>query len=152
MTLLSFLASIALGFLGGVAAWFATTLVGKPLARFFELRQEACEAIYVCANISAQTLDKARAERCQEELRRIAARVDALRSVLPRPVGWALAWRGYDLLKVTRGLTGLSNSLWTSDGSKAQQRVMAQRGLKLPVEPADLLQFERRERLEDVTF
>src|SRR5437868_11858996 len=42
-SLLPIAGTAAAGFLGGVAAWFATNFWGRPLARFYELRQQTQE-------------------------------------------------------------------------------------------------------------
>lgn len=89
-----------------------------------------------------------RAEKGQEGLRRVAARISALGVVLPRIVARILRFRGYDLEQVTRGLTGLLRH----DGLRGWNRAMAQRALQLPVDPADEEVFARGERVEGVSF
>ncbi|HEX2257478.1 MAG TPA: hypothetical protein VHG92_12400 [Afifellaceae bacterium] len=39
------MASFLLGFLGGIVAWVCSSLLGRPLYRFFSLRQEAARVL-----------------------------------------------------------------------------------------------------------
>ncbi len=145
---LTILVSLISGGVGGIVGWFATTLIGKPLARFFNLRSDAHTAIYDCANISADRVDVERAVKAQTELRRIAAQIDAISAILPRSMIWLLSALGFDFGRAVRGMTGLSNSLVTHDGTKTRHRVLAQQGLCLPIDPSDAEYAARFDRLD----
>jgi hypothetical protein len=151
-TFITILVSALTGIIGAGLTWIVGVFVRKPLDRFYELRLEAHRMIFDVANL-LPGVEQQRSEKAQADLRKIAAEIDALRAVLPTIVLWLLQeWRGYNLARATAGLTGLSNSFGTSDGSKTFHRVTAQRGLRLPVDPVDLEVFERRKRVEEATL
>lgn len=117
----------------GGAGWLATQYVGRQIAQFYELRSDAIEAIYYVANVGEITLegDRDRFNRASDELRRCAARFDALRKNITPITRRYLDFRGYDLGKTVEGLTGLSNGLAKYDFPRflAQHRV--ETGLRL---------------------
>jgi hypothetical protein len=61
--------SLLLGFAGGVVAWFLTNFYGRPLTRFFELRDQAHEEIVFTNNLSPM-VDPQRIEKGAEVLPR----------------------------------------------------------------------------------
>ena len=92
------IASAALGFVGGIVGWFATNYWGRTLLRFWDLRLEAHETMFVYANVSTDHPGSlARAEDGSIRLRRLGAKIDAIRTVLPTPLYWYLRMRKYDL-------------------------------------------------------
>lgn len=102
--------STALGFIGGIVSgfvsWFATNYWGKTLSRFWDLRLEAREAIFFYSNISTDhQASLANADDGRAQLRKLGAKIDALRAVLPTPLRWYLRRRGYDLHLAAKGLT-----------------------------------------------
>ena len=106
------IASSALGFVGGIVGWFATNYWGRTFLRFWDLRLEAHETMFIYANVSAdRPASLARAEDGSVRLRQLGAKIDAIRVVLPAPLCWYLHMRNYDLHLAALGLTGLSNSL-----------------------------------------
>lgn len=150
---MAMIASTALGVIGGIAAWFATNYWGRTLSRFWDLRLEAHETIFFYANISADNhTSSANANDGRVRLRKLGAKIDALRAVLPALLRWYLRVRHYDLHSAALGLTGLSNSLGTRDSHAVRFRVQAQRALRLPIDPTEQERVEREERLEGVSF
>jgi hypothetical protein len=126
----------AAGFLGGVAAWFATNFWGRPLARFYELRQQTQETILFHANIGPHLADAERLPRASDELRRIAAQLGGIAATSPPLILWLLRRRGYDLEAATENLIGLSNTLTEPYGTNhSAHREMTQRALRLPLVP-----------------
>jgi hypothetical protein len=131
------IASTITGLVGGFFAWFATNYWGRSLLRFWDLRLEAHETMFLYANVSAERPSPARAESGSVHLRQLGAKIDALRAALPGPLSWYLRRRHYDLHQAALGLVGLSNSLGARDGDAMRFRVQAQRGLRLPTDPAE---------------
>jgi hypothetical protein len=143
--------SSALGFVGGIIGWFATNYWGRSLLRFWDLRLEAHETIYLYANVSAdRPADLARTREGSAHHRELGAKIDALRAVLPAALSWYLRARRYDLRLAAQGLTGLSNSLGVNDGDMVRFRVQAQKSLRLRSDPEDRERVEREQRLDGV--
>ncbi len=137
----------------GIAAWFATNYWGRPLLRFWDLRLEAHEAMFRYANVSSERpASLVHAEEGRTHLRQLGAKVDALRTALPAPIGWYLRIRHYDLRSAAQGLTGLSNCLGTHDSNTVWFRVQAERALGFPIDQTEQEQVERRKRLDGVPF
>jgi hypothetical protein len=135
-TLWPALGTAAAGFVGGVAAWFATNFWGRPLARFYELRQQAQETILFHANIGPHLTDAERLPKASDELRRIAAQLGGVSATSPPFILWLLRRRGYDLEAATENLIGLSNTLTEPYGTnRPGHREMTQRALRLPLMP-----------------
>ncbi len=145
------IASSAFGFVGGIVAWFATNYWGRALLRFWDLRHEAHKTMFIYANVSADHPGSfARAGEGSDRLRQLGAKIDAIRAILPTPLRWYLHMRKYDLRMAASGLAGLSNSLGARDSDAVWFRVQAQRGLRLPIDPTEQEQVERKKRLEGV--
>jgi hypothetical protein len=126
----------AAGFLGGVAAWFATNFWGRPLARFYELRQQTQETILFHANIGPYLADTERLPKASDDLRRIAAQIGGITATSSPVILWLLRRRGYDLPAATEHLIGLSNTLTEPYGAaRPSHREMTQRALRLPIVP-----------------
>jgi hypothetical protein len=135
-SLLPIAGTVAAGFLGGAAAWFATNFWGRPIARFFELRQQAQETILFHANIGPHLADAERLPRASDELRRIAAQLGGILATSPKAILWLLRRRGYDLQAATEHLIGLSNTLTEPlGGDRPAHRELTQRALRLPLMP-----------------
>jgi hypothetical protein len=129
--------TLAAGFLGGAAAWFATNFWGRPIARFHELRLQAQETILFHANIGPYLADAERLPKASDELRRIAAQIGGITATSPPAILWLLRRRGYDLPAATENLIGLSNTLTEPFGADhPAHREMTQRALRLPVVPS----------------
>jgi len=143
--------STALGFVGGIVSWFATNYWGRTLSHFWDLRLETHETIFFYANISAdRPANSANAGDGRIQLRKLGAKIDALRAVLPAPLRWYLLARHYDLHSAALGLTGLSNSLGVSDSDTVRFRVQAQKSLCLPTDPKEQERADREKRLGGV--
>jgi hypothetical protein len=121
------LAPFALGVLG----WLITHLLANPLLTAYRLREEAPEVIFRTSNIGPS----ARHEEWQEardRLRGLAARIVAANAGALPFTRWVLRRLGLDLRRAAEGLTALSNSLETTDGSRALHRATVERALRLP--------------------
>jgi hypothetical protein len=140
--------SSVLGFVGGIFAWFATNYWGRILLRFWDLRLEAHETMYLYANV--RPVDLTRLQEGSTDLRKLGAKIDGLRAVLPSALSWYLRVRRYDLRLAAQGLTGLSNSLGANDEEMVRFRVQAQRNLRLPVASEEREKVEREQRLDGV--
>jgi hypothetical protein len=146
-------ASSALGFVGGLLGWFATNYFGRTLLRFWDLRLEAHETMFLYADVSAdRPASLARAEDGSARLRQLGAKIDALRVALPRPLCLFLHMRNYNLRSAALGLIGLSNSLGARDTDAVGFRVQAQRALRLPIDPTERDQVELENRLDGVAI
>jgi hypothetical protein len=129
--------TLAAGFLGGAAAWFATNFWGRPIARFHELRLQAQETILFHANIGPYLADAERLPKASDELRRIAAQIGGITATSSPAILWLLRRRGYDLPAAIENLIGLSNTLTEPFGADhPPHREMTQRALRLPVVPS----------------
>ena len=132
-----------------VATWYVANYWGKLLQRFWELRREAYEVIFLYANVRVgHPADLIRARDGDSHLREVSARVDALRAALPATVSWYLRRCGYDLHHAAHGLTGLSNSLGSNEGDVVRFRVEALTALRFSNDPADQERVEREQRLD----
>ena len=123
-----------LGTLAGVAgAWFVTNYFAKDLLEFRRLRTQIHESLFFTANIMARGFEEGRYDAAVDELRRLAAKLEALWV----SAGWYTknfwAWRGFDLVEASRGLTGYSNTLGNKDVSRALHRHKVEKALKLPL-------------------
>jgi hypothetical protein len=126
------LAPFALGVLG----WLVTHLLANPLLTAYRLREEAPEVIFRTSNIgpSARHDDWRDA---RDQLRGLAARIVAANAAALPFTRWILRRCGLDLRKASEGLTGLSNSLEATDGSRALHRATVERALRLPRTDSD---------------
>jgi hypothetical protein len=130
------LGTVAAGFLGGAAAWFATNFWGRPIAKFLELRLQAQETILFHANIGPYLADTERLPKASDDLRRIAAQIGGITATSSPVILWLLRRRGYDLPAATEHLIGLSNTLTEPYGAPLpSHREMTQRPLRLPIVP-----------------
>jgi hypothetical protein len=124
-------------FLLGVGGWLLTGFFGKPLLDFQNLRSQVHEEIVYTRNIGGRVegevnYDEAAHDKAVDSLRRLAAKVLATEASAWFLLRRFLAVRGYDLVKAGGGLIGLSNSLASTDGSRAVHRDSIQDALKLP--------------------
>ena len=145
------------GFVGGAIAavitWFVTNYWGRALLRFWDLRLEAHEAMFLYANVRADhPADLGRAKEGSLLFRTLGAKIDGLRAVLPVPVSSYLQMRGYDLHGGALALIRLSNALGADDNIATRSRVQAQRALHLPVDPQEQEEVNREQRLKDVSI
>jgi hypothetical protein len=77
--------SLFFSVLGGIAAWFVTHFIGRPLLKAYEYREKAHELIFYTGNIGEMTLkdDRKMFEEAVKELRRLAAQIGALAASMP---------------------------------------------------------------------
>jgi hypothetical protein len=139
----SAIASILLGVIG----WFAASFFAKPLIDFLNLRSQVHEEIIFTGNVGAMVTDTPAYDKAVDSLRRLGARVQAANVSASKPLRWFLSRAGYDLHKAGGGLIGLSNSLITTDGSRALQTNSIQVGLRLPRDYDDELLRQVVERM-----
>jgi hypothetical protein len=131
----SFMWSAIASFLLGVVGWFVTGFFGKPLLDFLNLKSLVHEEIVFTGNVDAMVASTANYDTAVVSLRRLGAKVQATNVSASPPLQWFLSVRGYDLVKAGRGLIGLSNSLASTDGSRAHHMNRIRAALKLP--PSD---------------
>jgi hypothetical protein len=131
-TVLPLIGTFAVGALG----WFIANFVADPILRLSQLRRDVRESIFFTANIGQGTKPEFYTP-ATTELRRLAARLDALSRDSSRLVRWWWKRRGYDLALAVSGLTGLSNSLSAVKGEKAICRHDIEKGLRFPLEYTD---------------
>jgi hypothetical protein len=133
--------SVALGFIGGIVAWFATNYYGRNLLRFWDQRLEIHEAFFLWRPIPPSA-----------NLLRLAADMDGLRVVLPFPLKWFLSICGYDLRTAAEALVQLSQVKEDDSHESADFRVQVQESLRLPVEVEHRKLADRYRRLKDIVF
>ena len=120
----------------GVAGWWTTHWIANPLLAIYRMRAEVHEGPFRVANVGSQA-GAAELREAQALLRGLAAKLSAANVAASRGVSRLIRLRGFDLPKAVAGLTGLSNSLRTDDGSRALHRGAAERGLRLPKSDSD---------------
>jgi hypothetical protein len=87
------LISLASGLFGGVIAWLATNYYGRNLLRFWDQRLEAHIALFLL-----HQMPEGGARLCQ-----LAADIEGLRVILPKPLSCLLRVLGYDLHLAAKG-------------------------------------------------
>jgi hypothetical protein len=118
--------------LGGVG-WLVTSFVASPFRHFYDLRSEVIHKSVLYANVRAgakqdrpdhkahEELDNAGLERlrdAEDEFRDLAARMRAF--ALNEPFGaWLVRRRGYDPMKASSALLGVSNTIGTYGPDRA---------------------------------
>jgi len=131
--MIEFFLSIVLFFITGSIGWFFAQYIGGQVNKFYELRSNAIEIIYFVSNIGPLTLeqDRERYIKASDELRRCAARFDALRKNATKLTEWYLNVKKYDIGKTVSGLTGLSNSISLSNYPRYAAQHRVEIGLRL---------------------
>ena len=133
--MLSSVLAIFLSVAAGVAGWFGTHFIGRPIVKFYEIRSASIEAMHFTA--SARFLDPTkhgeRIEIARTELRRCASRLVALQHDASPSTARYLRWRGYDIDLAAKGLTGLSNSIIPEVHPWVFQASFVERGFRLPL-------------------
>jgi hypothetical protein len=118
--------------LGG-AGWLVTSFVGRPFMQFHDLRNDVIRKSVLYANVRASKkasrddqvlhvqLDNAERDRlreAQDAFRDPAARMRAF--ALNEPFAMRLVkWRGYDPMKASSALLGVSNTIATYGSDRA---------------------------------
>jgi hypothetical protein len=93
------LGSLAVGFLGGALAWFATNFWGRPISKFLDLRLQAQETILFHTNVGPYLADADRMPKASDDLRRIAAQIGGITATSSSLILRLLRHRGYDLCR-----------------------------------------------------
>ena len=137
-------------FAAGAIAWVALEFFGRPLRKFYDLRGETVYRLAKVASVRSRT--KASNEQSAsgevEEFRlsetELVELADARKTVRDLSSQFrAFAYNetyalrfarllGYDPLKASEGLFGLSNSLETYGGERVYHRKIVQTALKIP--------------------
>jgi len=113
--------------LGGTA-WITAEFFGRQLVRFRAVRAEAIEVMYFYANVIPENEDRQKAGRA--ELRRCAARLEAIRIDASWVTRIAIKLARYDIDTAVQNLTGLSNSL-VDRNSSDKHRTAVERALRV---------------------
>jgi hypothetical protein len=114
----------------GIAGWFATSFVAKPLIDFLNLRSLVLEEMIFTANVSQIVEGTPAYWTAVESLRRLGAKVQATDVTAPPLLRSFLSKWGYDLTTAGRDLIGLSNSLNLRGRHLHADRI--EKGLRLP--------------------
>jgi hypothetical protein len=124
--------TIAAFALGGVG-WVATSFIGSPFRQFYDLRSEVIQKSVLYANVRASAkqdrpdykslvevddADLDRLRKAQEEFRGLAARMRAFALNEHFAVRF-VEWCGYDPLKASSALLGVSNTIDTYGSDRA---------------------------------
>ena len=120
-------------FLVGAAGWFITHFLAGPILRFYRLRDRIWEELVFTANVRNSTHDESRYNKAADDLRRLAAELDAIRLSAPWPVRTFLSYRKYDLGGAFQGLIGFANTLADRKGERAANRFDIEKALKFPM-------------------
>jgi hypothetical protein len=116
--------SIISGVIGGIASWFATDFIFRPVRQFFQLRGEICQAMVMFDNVRPGDLTKL--EEARDAFRLLGARMLAFAHT--EWLGsWLIVGLRYDPTKAGRSLIGVSNTISTAgeERHKRKQDVMA---------------------------
>lgn len=116
----------------GVVGWFVVSFVTKPLLDFLNLKTQVHEEIVFTGNVGAMVAGTANYDKAVDSIRRLGAKVQATNVSLWLPLRWFLSIFRYDLAKAGGGLIALSNSLASTDGSRALHINSIQMALNLP--------------------
>jgi len=122
------------GFVGGVAAWFCTELIAKPLIRFADMRRELTRCLVVYGNVPTRAQknqagevsgfvelsagEQARLSEAQKAYRDLSGRMHGFANV-DHVANWIVKAFGYDPGKAAAALLGLSNELPMSGMERA---------------------------------
>jgi len=111
--------TLGLSVLVGVLAWIATSFVGTPVRKFFDLRGEIIQRLTEFANVPAPSKDDPRpvSEFSDRDLSRLKEAHGVFRQLAAHMrafeheplANWFVRWR-YDPSVASAGLIGLSNS------------------------------------------
>jgi len=123
--------TVVLPLIAGIVGWFATHFFARPLLKAYEYREKAHELIFYTANVLPEDGD--RFQESVDELRRVAAQMDALLAVMPWYCRRLMVYLRIDLRRAASGLTGLSNSLGAKDGSKKVHRNHVEKDLNFHI-------------------
>ena len=128
-----FLTSVVPAIVTGISAavaWMITNFFLDPLLQFYPQRPAIYESLFFTANLHKDNAEPMLAG--MDELRRHAARLDALWQTCPTSIKWYLRKRGFDVELAARDLTGLSNALGSTPYARELHRHRVERGLKFP--------------------
>jgi len=136
---MSFFVNLLGSLIFGAVGWLITHLIANPLLTVWRLRAEVPEVIFKTANVGAsgRLPEEEEWKEARDLLRGLAARIIAANAIALPFVRWSLLRGGIDLQKAAQGLTGLSNSITATDGSRALHRAAIERALRLPRTDSD---------------
>jgi hypothetical protein len=131
--------SLFLAVIGGVVVWYGSNFIAEPISRFLRMREQIRSRMlhYENVGLGSGTLqwhpDGLRLHAAELEFRELATDLRGF-SDTRRYVTAMLRSVGYDLTRASRALIGLSNSLASGDGRKANLlRTQVERALKFPL-------------------
>jgi hypothetical protein len=125
--------SVLAGAAGGVASWFATDFIARPIVRFFQMRSEIVQCILYYSNVRAAASergrvsenftddDMARLQEAQSKLRQLAMQMQSFAATEDIALRLVIV-RGYDPLEAGRSLVGYSNSIALYGDERAKHR------------------------------
>ena len=136
-----------IGFVVAAVAWVVVEFFGRPLRKFYDLRGEAIYLLAQTANVPARFKEipgnvgqvevqdimgeeTAIIKEAQSKLRDLASRSRAFAGNETYALRFLL-WRGYDPMKASAGLFGLSGSIATYGSDKAFQKKTIEEALSL---------------------
>jgi hypothetical protein len=123
-------------FVAGAGAWVVLEFIGRPLRKFYDLRGDTIYLLAQTGNVRARLNeipgnvgqvevvqdftdeDMATLKEAQNKIRDLASRFRAFAGNETYALRFAL-WIGYDPMKASGGLFGLSNSIEKSGSEKA---------------------------------
>ena len=124
----------------GAIGWFFVHKIANPIIDITRLRKKVHEELFYTANAgwngtNMSDAEKDRLKETQESLRRLAAKISAIHISWPRYLIFYLKWKGFNPDKAAKGLTGLSNSVFSDRKEiplRAQFRTQIEEALNLP--------------------
>jgi len=138
-------------FAAGAIAWVVLEFIGRPLRKFYDLRGETVYRLSKIANVRslAKTTSsepspsgEVQYDRLSEpEMADLADAIKTVRDLASQFRAFSFnetcalhftRLLGYDPLKASEGLFGLSNSLLTYNGERVVHRTTVQTALKIP--------------------
>jgi hypothetical protein len=131
--------SLFLAVIGGVVVWYGSNFIAEPVSRFLRMREQIRSRMlhYENVGLGSGTLewhpDSLRLHAAGLEFRELATDLRGF-SDTRRYLTAMLRSVGYDLTRASRALIGLSNSLASGDGSRANLLwTQVERALKFPL-------------------
>jgi hypothetical protein len=134
--------------LGWIAAWIGTHFVGQPLLTFRDLRGDVIYKLTLFGNVRARAKeprediwsvpdeikisdeDNERLKQAEHVFRDLASQMRKFATNEPLAV-WIVRWRGYDPVKASAGLIGVSNSIGTEGQNKVWQKKTVMEALRI---------------------
>jgi hypothetical protein len=123
---------LVLGLVGGAVAWFVTYRIAAPVVEFEKTRRDVREALYLYSH-AAKDWRENKIDEAEDNLRRLAARIEASLVTSPKWVRWYFKRQGWDLAEARSALHGLSNVMGTSRDERTVLRHRIEIALRFPL-------------------